>query len=195
MRAAIFGMLVLSLLAATKYGDRIRCVFEGFGMSDLVTFLESTDESRKADRNVEYGDPSDPATRKFLTSISPLTHVSRLKVPVFIAQGARDTRVPLNQSESLVAALRRSGMWSIPTRVTCSSRRPPTTTTCTRGSCSCRNFCWTESRAHVRTCSRATCTIAPAPHPFPALLSARSNRRRPSGSSLHQAPRAVSRAR
>ena len=105
----------LSLLAAIEYGDRIRCVFEGFGMSDLVTFLESTDESRKADRNVEYGDPSDPATREFLTSISPLTHVSRLKVPVFIAQGARDTRVPLSQSESLAAALRRNGspLWYV----------------------------------------------------------------------------------
>jgi dipeptidyl aminopeptidase/acylaminoacyl peptidase len=105
----------LSLLAAIEYGDRIRCVFEGFGMSDLVTFLESTDESRKADRNVEYGDPSDPATREFLASISPLTHVSRLKMPVFIAQGARDTRVPLSQSETLAAALRRNGspLWYV----------------------------------------------------------------------------------
>jgi dipeptidyl aminopeptidase/acylaminoacyl peptidase len=105
----------LSLLAAIEYGGRIRCVFEGFGMSDLAAFLESTDESRKADRNVEYGDPSDPATREFLTSISPLTHVSRLKVPIFIAQGARDTRVPLSQSESLVAALRRNGapLWYV----------------------------------------------------------------------------------
>ena len=105
----------LSLLAAIEYGDRIRCVFEGFGMSDLVTFLESTDESRKADRNVEYGDPSDPATREFLTGISPLTHASRLKVPVFIAQGARDTRVPLSQSETLTAALRSNGspLWYV----------------------------------------------------------------------------------
>ena len=105
----------LSLLAAIEYGDRIRCVFEGFGMSDLVTFLESTDESRKADRNVEYGDPSDPATREFLTSLSPLTHAARLKVPVFIAQGARDTRVPLGQSETLTAALRSNGspLWYV----------------------------------------------------------------------------------
>jgi dipeptidyl aminopeptidase/acylaminoacyl peptidase len=105
----------LSLLAAIEYGDRIRCVFEGFGMSDLVTFLESTDESRKADRNVEYGDPSDPAAREFLKSISPLTHASRLKVPVFIAQGARDTRVPLSQAEALAGALRANGspLWYV----------------------------------------------------------------------------------
>jgi len=105
----------LSLLAAIEYGDRIRCVFEGFGMSDLVSFLESTDESRRADRNVEYGDPADPKTREFLKSISPLTYASRLKMPVFIAQGARDTRVPLSQAESLAAAIRANGspLWYV----------------------------------------------------------------------------------
>jgi dipeptidyl aminopeptidase/acylaminoacyl peptidase len=105
----------LSLLAAVEYGDRIRCVFEGFGMSDLVSFLESTDESRKADRNEEYGDPANPETREFLQSISPLPHASRLKLPVFIVQGARDTRVPLSQAEALAAALRRNGspLWYV----------------------------------------------------------------------------------
>jgi dipeptidyl aminopeptidase/acylaminoacyl peptidase len=96
----------LSLLAAIEYGDRIRCVFEGFGMSDLVSFLESTEESRRADRNIEYGDPADPGMRRFLTDISPLTHAAKLKIPLFIAQGARDTRVPIGQSEALVRAIR-----------------------------------------------------------------------------------------
>jgi dipeptidyl aminopeptidase/acylaminoacyl peptidase len=105
----------LSLMAAAEYGDRIRCAFEGFGMSDLVSFLESTDESRKADRNVEYGDPADPAVREMLTRLSPLTYASKLKIPLFIAQGARDTRVPLAQSEVLVAALRKNGapLWYV----------------------------------------------------------------------------------
>ena len=105
----------LTLMAAAEYGDRIRCAFEGFGMSDLVSFLESTDESRKADRNVEYGDPADPAVRQRLTQLSPLTRVSKLKIPLFIAQGARDTRVPISQSDVLVAALRKNGapLWYV----------------------------------------------------------------------------------
>jgi dipeptidyl aminopeptidase/acylaminoacyl peptidase len=105
----------LSLLAAIEYGDRIRCVFEGFGMSDLVTFLESTEESRRADRNIEYGDPADPEMRGFLKSISPLTHAARLKVPLFIAQGARDSRVPIGQSEAMVQAIRQNGtpLWYV----------------------------------------------------------------------------------
>ena len=100
----------LSLLAAIEYGDRIRCVFEGFGMSDLVTFLESTEESRRADRNTEYGDPADPEMRQFLKSISPLTHAARLKVPLFVAQGGRDTRVPILQSEAMVQAVRQNNI-------------------------------------------------------------------------------------
>jgi dipeptidyl aminopeptidase/acylaminoacyl peptidase len=105
----------LTLMAAAEYADRIRCAFEGFGMSDLVSFLESTDVSRRADRNVEYGDPADPATREYLTTLSPMTHASRLKIPLFIAQGARDTRVPLKQSEALVEAIRRNGspLWYV----------------------------------------------------------------------------------
>lgn len=105
----------LTLMAAAEYGDRIRCAFEGFGMSDLVSFLESTDESRRADRNIEYGDPSDPATREYLRQLSPLTHASKLKIPLFIVQGARDTRVPLAQSEAMVAAIRSNGspLWYV----------------------------------------------------------------------------------
>ena len=105
----------LTLMAAAEYGDRIRCAFEGFGMSDLVSFLESTDLSRRADRNVEYGDPADPATHEYLTNLSPLTHASKLKIPLFIAQGARDTRVPLKQSDAMVEAIRRNGspLWYV----------------------------------------------------------------------------------
>jgi dipeptidyl aminopeptidase/acylaminoacyl peptidase len=36
-------------------------------------------------------------------------------MPVFIAQGARDTRVPLSQSEALAAAIRKNGspLWYV----------------------------------------------------------------------------------
>ena len=74
-----------------------------------MAFLDGTDPSRRRDRLLEYGDPSDPETRAFLKSISPLTHASKLKVPLFVAQGAKDTRVPLNQSEAMVRAVRANG--------------------------------------------------------------------------------------
>jgi dipeptidyl aminopeptidase/acylaminoacyl peptidase len=99
----------ITLAAAIAYGDRIRCAFEGFGLSDFVAFLDGTDPSRRRDRLAEYGDPSDPKMREFLKSISPLTHAAQLKVPLFIVQGAKDTRVPLDQAEAMVKAVRANG--------------------------------------------------------------------------------------
>jgi len=99
----------ITLAAAIKYGDRIRCAFEGFGLSDFVAFLDGTDPSRRRDRLAEYGDPADPQMRAFLKSISPLTHAAKLRIPLFIAQGAKDTRVPLQQAEAMVKAVRANG--------------------------------------------------------------------------------------
>jgi dipeptidyl aminopeptidase/acylaminoacyl peptidase len=38
-----------------------------------------------------------------------LTHAAKLKIPLFIAQGAKDTRVPLNQAEAMAAAVKANG--------------------------------------------------------------------------------------
>ncbi len=99
----------VTLAAAIAYGDRLRCAFEGFGISDFVAFLDGTDPSRRRDRLAEYGDPSDPAIREHLQRISPLTNAARLRIPLFIAQGAKDTRVPMNQAEAMVKAVRATG--------------------------------------------------------------------------------------
>jgi dipeptidyl aminopeptidase/acylaminoacyl peptidase len=99
----------VALAAAVAYGDRLRGVNPAFAITDLPGFLETTEMSRQAGRNAEYGDPSIPRMRAFLTSISPLTNVARLKMPVFIAAGAKDTRVPISQAEALVKALKANG--------------------------------------------------------------------------------------
>ena len=80
-----------------------------FAITDFPGFLETTDMSRQADRNAEYGDPSNPEMRAFLTRISPLTNAAKLKTPVFIAAGAKDMRVPISQAEALVKALKANG--------------------------------------------------------------------------------------
>lgn len=99
----------VALASAIAYGDRVRAVNPAFAITDFPSFLESTEISRQGNRNAEYGDPADPEMRAFLTRISPLANVSRLKVPVFIAAGARDTRVPIAQAEILVKALKGTG--------------------------------------------------------------------------------------
>ena len=53
--------------------------------------------------------------KDFLTRISPLTNAAKLKIPLFIAQGGRDTRVPLEQSDRMAQAVRASGtpLWYV----------------------------------------------------------------------------------
>jgi dipeptidyl aminopeptidase/acylaminoacyl peptidase len=97
----------VALAAAIAYGDRLRCAFEGFGISDFVSYLESTEESRRHERRLEYGNPADPEMREFLKSISPLTHAAKIRIPLFIAQGAKDSSIPIAQSEQLVQAIRK----------------------------------------------------------------------------------------
>jgi len=99
----------VALAAAIAYGDRLRGVNPAFAITDFPSFLETTEMSRQANRNAEYGDPSIPDMRAFLTRISPLTNAARLRIPVFIAAGAKDTRVPIGQAEALVKALKASG--------------------------------------------------------------------------------------
>jgi dipeptidyl aminopeptidase/acylaminoacyl peptidase len=99
----------VSLAAAIEYPDRIRAVNPVFGITDYPTFLESTDMSRVANRITEYGDPSDPDMRAYLTRISPLANVARLRAPVYIVAGAKDTRVPISQAETMVKALKANG--------------------------------------------------------------------------------------
>lgn len=100
----------LALESAVRYNDRIRGVFELSGMTDLVTFLEETDASRRDDRRKEYGDERDPDMRAFLLSISPITRARDLREPVGIVHPGNDTRVPVSQAQELVEAVKKNNM-------------------------------------------------------------------------------------
>ena len=91
----------MTYAVAAHYPDRIRCAFAAAGISDFVSYLENTEPGRQEDRRAEYGDERDPGMRKFLSSISPLTYASKIKVPLMIAHGRQDTRVPVAQAESM----------------------------------------------------------------------------------------------
>lgn len=78
------------------------------GISSLVSFLEHTSAYRRAHREREYG--SLEHDRQFLHDVSPLSHVDKLRAPVFLIHGANDPRVPLSEAEQLVAAVRERGV-------------------------------------------------------------------------------------
>ncbi len=80
------------------------------GISSLVTFLENTSVWRRAFREREYG--SLATDRELLEQVSPITHVDRIRAPLFVIHGANDPRVPLSEAQQLHAELERRGVAS-----------------------------------------------------------------------------------
>jgi dipeptidyl aminopeptidase/acylaminoacyl peptidase len=99
----------VALASAIEYGDRLRCVQAAFAISDYLSYLQTTDMSRQANRNAEYGNPDDPEVRQFLARISPLTNAGNLRIPLYLVHGGRDTRIPQSQSDMMAKAVKANG--------------------------------------------------------------------------------------
>lgn len=78
------------------------------GISSFVTFLQNTAAWRRKVREREYG--SVERDREFLEAISPLTHVDKMKAPLFIIHGTNDPRVPLGEAKQIHASLTERGI-------------------------------------------------------------------------------------
>jgi dipeptidyl aminopeptidase/acylaminoacyl peptidase len=101
------GYMVLASMV--HFSDQLRAGVDIVGISNFVTFLENTNPYRVDLRRPEYGDERDPDMREFLLSISPLTHVDRIRAPLFVIQGANDPRVPRSEAEQILKAVRANG--------------------------------------------------------------------------------------
>jgi dipeptidyl aminopeptidase/acylaminoacyl peptidase len=99
----------MTLAVATHYSDRIRCAIDVVGISNFQTFLERTEAYRRDLRRVEYGDERDPRMQEFFARTAPVNNASRITRPLFVVQGKNDPRVPLNESEQMVATVRKNG--------------------------------------------------------------------------------------
>jgi dipeptidyl aminopeptidase/acylaminoacyl peptidase len=99
----------MTLACAVHYADRIRCAVDVVGISNFVSFLQNTEPYRQDLRRAEYGDERDPAMNQFLSGISPLSNVAKIKKPLFVVQGANDPRVPKTEAEQIVKALQSGG--------------------------------------------------------------------------------------
>jgi dipeptidyl aminopeptidase/acylaminoacyl peptidase len=75
-----------------------------YGIANFVSTLTGTGRWRRSHRAAEYGDPGRQAA--LFERISPIHRADRIRVPMLVAHGARDPRVPIGESEQLVAALR-----------------------------------------------------------------------------------------
>jgi dipeptidyl aminopeptidase/acylaminoacyl peptidase len=76
------------------------------GIVNMKTFLEKTSGYRRKLREVEYGPLTDP---DFLATISSINRVDKIKIPVFVAHGFNDPRVPVQEAMQLATALKEKG--------------------------------------------------------------------------------------
>ena len=76
-------------------------------MSDLTTFYRHTEPWIAAAAYPKYGHPVND--RELLEQLSPLRRVDALTAPLLVVHGAKDTNVPVSESEQIVEALRRAG--------------------------------------------------------------------------------------
>ncbi len=100
----------MTLVAATRYDDRICCSVDVVGISNLATFLKNTSGYRQDLRRVEYGDERDSTTRLWMERTAPLNNVDKVTKPLFIIQGMNDPRVPRTEAEQMVSALKQRGV-------------------------------------------------------------------------------------
>jgi dipeptidyl aminopeptidase/acylaminoacyl peptidase len=112
-RVAIFGGSYggyAALCGATLTPDLFRCAADLFGPANLVTLFTNIPPSWKPFESVIHRRNGHPERdRDFLLSRSPVTHVDAVKIPILIAQGANDPRVPQSESDQMVDRLREAG--------------------------------------------------------------------------------------
>jgi dipeptidyl aminopeptidase/acylaminoacyl peptidase len=97
------GFMVLA--AVTNYPELFAAGIDVVGICNFVTFLEKTGPYRRAHREAEYGNLREH--REFLEKISPLRQVDKIKCPMMVIHGANDPRVPIDEAEQIVAALKK----------------------------------------------------------------------------------------
>ncbi len=100
------GFMVLAVI--TTYPELWAAAVDIVGIANFVTFLEKTGPWRRKLREAEYG--SLEQDREFLERISPIRSVNRITAPLFVVHGANDPRVPVDEAEQIVAALRARGV-------------------------------------------------------------------------------------
>ena len=113
-RIAIYGASYggyATLAGLTFTPDLYACGVDYVGVSSLFSFMESIPPYWELYRAMLYEMVGHPEKDKdLLSSASPLLHIDKIKVPLFIAQGANDQRVKKSESDQIVEALQKAGV-------------------------------------------------------------------------------------
>ena len=106
-RVCIFGASwggYAALMSPMREPDLYRCAIGFAGVYHLAEQIDDSDTSDTA-MGRSYLERVLPTDAAALAEQSPVTHVARLKIPVLIAHGTNDKRVPFSQAKLLRKAL------------------------------------------------------------------------------------------
>jgi dipeptidyl aminopeptidase/acylaminoacyl peptidase len=107
--ASYGGYCALAGLAFTP--DLYACGVDYVGVSNLFTFLTTIPPYWKPRLDMYYEMVGNPETDKeLLAETSPVMHAGNIRAPLLIVQGAQDPRVNINESDQMVAALKKHGI-------------------------------------------------------------------------------------
>jgi dipeptidyl aminopeptidase/acylaminoacyl peptidase len=115
-RVAIYGGSYggyCTLAGITFTPEVYACAVDYVGVSNLFTFMETIPPYWEPYRKMLYemvGNPDIPADSTRLHATSPVFHVDKIRVPLLIAQGAKDPRVKQSESDQIVEALKKRGI-------------------------------------------------------------------------------------
>lgn len=115
-RVAIYGGSYggyATLAGLTNTPDLYACGVDYVGVSNLFTFMQTIPPYWEPYLKMMYemvGDPNNPQDSAMMAANSPALNADKIKVPLFIAQGAKDPRVNKDESDQMVEAMKKRGI-------------------------------------------------------------------------------------
>ncbi len=113
-RVAIYGGSYggyATLAGITLTPELYACAVDYVGVANMFTFMKTIPPYWEPLRQMFYEMVGDPVKDSLmLAEVSPALHVDRIRCPLFVAQGANDPRVNINESNQVVDALRKRGV-------------------------------------------------------------------------------------
>jgi dipeptidyl aminopeptidase/acylaminoacyl peptidase len=113
-RIAIYGGSYggyATLAGLTFTPDLYACGIDYVGVSNMFTFMKTIPPYWKPRLETYFQMVGHPEKdRALFEEISPALHTDKIKAPLFIAQGAKDPRVNIEESNQMVAALKKRGI-------------------------------------------------------------------------------------
>jgi dipeptidyl aminopeptidase/acylaminoacyl peptidase len=113
-RVAIYGASYggyAVLEALVKEPDLYAAGVDYVGVSNLLTFLNTIPPYWKPELDMMHAMIGDPEKDKtWLSDHSPALNADKIQKPLFVAQGANDPRVNINESNQIVSALKKRGI-------------------------------------------------------------------------------------